>query len=130
MKIYREYFARKLREALADKGKTQTALADDMSVEPPTISRWCNAKDFPEDDRLPVLTKSLGLRPDYFDVNAQDRVKSLKDAAEFFSMLSSTPPHIQRIVLMLVYKDAAYLEGLPEAVVRDATKLLKALVSR
>lgn len=66
MKIYRIYFGQKLGEALRRKGLTQLDFAEKVGVEPATISRWVNGRDFPHEDRVPDICNILGIGTEYF----------------------------------------------------------------
>jgi transcriptional regulator with XRE-family HTH domain len=50
------------------------------------------------------------------------------DAADFLSRFASAPQHIQKVALMIVYRDSSFLRNFPEKVAKEATALLKTLV--
>ncbi len=124
MKIYRSYFAKKFREALDSSGLTQTSLAEKIGVEPPTISRWYNGKDFPSDEKLPSIIKALNLSSAYFDVNSQSKLLSLKDVADFLSRLEALRPDLRALVLAVVYGDPELYLDLPDDISQALAKVL------
>lgn len=66
LEIYKKFFGEKLRKAIIAAGLNQSRLAELLKVEPPTISRWVNGHDFPDDERLPDICQHLGVKQHYF----------------------------------------------------------------
>jgi transcriptional regulator with XRE-family HTH domain len=66
VQIYKRLFARRFKKAREAKELNQSEIAGLLKVEPPTISRWENAHDFPTDDRLPEILKKLEVSEEYF----------------------------------------------------------------
>lgn len=71
MEIYKKYFGKKLRIQRNSLNLTQENLAVAMGVEASSVSRWETGEDFPDDDRLPLLCKTLGVGQDYFVPESQ-----------------------------------------------------------
>ncbi len=59
-------FGKRLEAALEEAGLTQRAFADELEVEPSTVSRWVSGASFPDDDRFPTICRLVGKRPEYF----------------------------------------------------------------
>lgn len=75
-----------------------------------------------------LIAKNLSCTvADLYSNPADVKTADFSSVADFLSRYASAPPHIQKIVLMIVYKDVNYLKDVPERSVQDATKLLKAL---
>lgn len=66
MKILKSHFGKKLKQAIQAKGLKDYQFAEKVGVEPPTVSRWINGKDTPEDWRSPKICEVLGVTEDYF----------------------------------------------------------------
>lgn len=113
MQIYREYFAKKLKLALAEAGLNQTELSRRVDVMPPTVSRWCSGEDMPSEEMLPTLTRILNKPKDYFDVNKQSRKAAFTDSAAFLAKYASLSPELQEIVWAIVFEDAELYGELP-----------------
>lgn len=62
MEIFKQFFAKKLKQARAQTSLTQAQLGEAAGVEPSTVSRWESGKDAPDDDRLPRIAKALGYK--------------------------------------------------------------------
>lgn len=67
MQIYKTFFGQKLRAARKENKLSQEKLASSLSVEPPSISRWENGHDFPDDSRLDLICSELGVPVEYFE---------------------------------------------------------------
>lgn len=67
MQIFETFFGQKLREARKAAKLSQEKLAAEVRVEPPSISRWENGHDFPEDSRLPLICKALDVPIEFFE---------------------------------------------------------------
>lgn len=111
----------RIREMRERAGLNQLELAAKSKVAVRTIQLIEYGRGNPTIETLEALTKALGY--------------SLEDVwthiipDDFYARLTNTPPHILRVVLALVYKDAGYLAESSESVVLNTTKLLKALVA-
>ena len=72
MDIYRSKFGKRLREARKRiPNLSQERLAEIVGVEGPSVSRWETGKDFPDESRLPLICKALGVSSDYFELPEQ-----------------------------------------------------------
>ncbi len=78
MLIYRRLFAKRLKAAKDALGMSQVKLASILKVEPPTISRWENAHDFPDDSRLPKLLEALKITEAF--LTGEDRLARPPDS--------------------------------------------------
>lgn len=61
MKLLKKSFGKKLKKTLKDKGKSQSELSDYLNIAQGNISRWCNGVHFPDDDKLVLINKFLGV---------------------------------------------------------------------
>lgn len=128
MQIYKAYFAEKLRKKRKDLGFTQAELAEQIGVEPPTVSRWESGRDFPTEDKLPYLTKALSVSKDFFEIkNEESKLFGLAETANFLSNLSARSKDAQKLVLAIALADTSYLEGLPKEAFSHLRKLLETL---
>lgn len=121
MQIYKTFFGQKLRAARKGKELSQEKLADALSVEPPSISRWENGHDFPDDSRLALICSELGVPIEYFEGKddllrpSNGSLKALiSSPAEGVPLLSLIPvlkrflneaPEVRALVLAILYGD-------------------------
>ncbi|MGE3756891.1 MAG: helix-turn-helix domain-containing protein [Pseudobdellovibrionaceae bacterium] len=157
MRIYKEHFGKKLRQARKSLGLRQSDLAEAVGVEPSTVSRWETGEDSPDDVRLPTICKTLKVSPDYFvDAPNPTTIGDLAsgDAKRIIEILEqrlppknikspSAPygdvpeilqekwvdlePGTQKMILYLVTKDLKYLHGFSEKAKSSLTSFLKSL---
>lgn len=124
--------AEKLKNMRKSKDFTQDKLASKSGVARSVIQDIEGAKGSPSLTTLAALETTLGDQLVYFE-GLQDVDKIKRDAiiyaSDFLARFAAAPPHIQKVLLMVAYKDASFLKDEPEPIVRDATKLLRALVS-
>lgn len=112
MRIYRTFFAKKLRDALDRSDLNQRKLAEKVDVEPPSVSRWINGEDFPDEERLPRIAKALNLPKDYFEIeNEELKRDGLILAAAFLKDFSNAPLGIQNLLRSILYRDQTFLKG-------------------
>lgn len=80
MKIYRRLFAKKLQSLMRLRNISQIELADKLGVSAAAVSRWVNAHDFPEDERLVDINEALEVEEDYWigaELGIQDPLRRL-----------------------------------------------------
>lgn len=114
MRIYRKYFGKKLREAMDAAGIKGVDLAEKVGVEPPSVSRWINGLDFPDDARLPKIARTVKVSTDYFDVCEAQTKLDFNDAGAFLSKYASLSPKLRKIVWAIVFEDPELYESHPE----------------
>lgn len=81
MDFLKKDFGEKLKKAIKNAGKSQTALAKFLEVKDATVSRWVNGIDSPEDDRLSKIFDFLDITEDYFlnKEPAKPKIRSVAD---------------------------------------------------
>lgn len=114
MKIYKEHFGKKLREATKAAGVTQAKLAEAVGVEPPAVSRWVNGLDFPDDSRMGPICEFLKVEPEFFGYgNAEMSASDLLDLLQANKDILLVLPKIPRDVLKLLSRqDDIYFASL------------------
>lgn len=117
--------AQKIQRLRKEAGLSQEELAARAGIGRQTLYRIEGAKGNPTAEVLRAVGAALGVDLELHGESIQNL--RFKDAADFLSTFANTPPHIQKIVLMIVYKDVDFLKDVPARVVQDATRLLKAL---
>jgi transcriptional regulator with XRE-family HTH domain len=128
VQIYRDHFGDKLRQARERAKLTQAQLAEKLGVEPSTVSKWENAKDFAGAEHLPTITKTLGTSSDYFEIlNSELRAKGISEAAKLLVGLQATPQPLQRILVAILLQDSSHLKGSPPKVISALKTLFEAL---
>lgn len=124
----RDLLGKNLKKLRIKKRWTQEELAEKCKLSAKMIQKIEYGQVSPSLETLDSLSEALSARQvELFQDDSQ--LESLTSVAAFLSKFAETPLHIQKAVLMLVYKDANYLKDAPESVIRDATKLLKSLVA-
>lgn len=118
---------KRIQELRRSAGLSQEELAAAAGVGRNTLQRIEGGKGNPTAEILKAVGSALST-----DLNGDGAVElartaGFRDAADFLSKFAGAPLHIQKIVLMIVYKDVNFLKDVPSRVVQDATKLLKAL---
>lgn len=120
---------RRMRKAKFDRQEDFYQLAGFDSVR--GYQKYEQGESAPTPEILDRFAKALGCEPWALIMPKNQKRSSDIDlftsAAEFFSRFANAPPHIQKVVLSIVYKDASYLEGVPRVVVQNATKLLESI---
>lgn len=114
MDIYWKLFGERLKRArtrIVPK-LTQARLAEAVGVQPPSVSRWENNVDFPEEFRLPEICKAVGVSLEYFERRpeitppARDRaIEKVIDAVDLLSKFGALKPAHRDLVLAVVYDD-------------------------
>lgn len=128
MQIYREHFGDKLRRARERANFTQAELAEELDVEPSTVSKWETGKDFPGQEHVPTIVKTLGTAPDYFKVmNLEVRARGISEAAKMLVGIQSMPPPLQQVMLAILLEDPSSLKGLPPKAISALKSLFEAL---
>ncbi len=122
MKIYREHFGKKLRDAIKDAKLTQAKFAETIGVEPPAVSRWVNGVDFPDESRFPKICATLKVEPNYFGysqtMSSNDFLRLLIDLEDVLPSLRSIP---KDILLLLSKQDSTYFETLRASLLKNST---------
>lgn len=130
MEIYRVLFGRRLKLARERAGLKQGQLAELLKVEPPTVSRWENGHDFPEDYRLPLLYSALNVSAEYFTGEEPNRpsprdlkrlIEGERDELPYLPLrqileqFARAAPEIRASTLAVLYGDSSIARGyLPE----------------
>lgn len=127
MDVYRSHLGQKLRSARKGARFTQEELAEQIGVEPPTVSRWEAGIDFPGKDKIPKIIKALNLSKDFFEiVNTDVTFMALSDAAEIFDRLVKLPDLLRASVFAILQPGKHRPEDLPP----EIAKLVRELVSK
>lgn len=125
MQIYRSHFGHKLRDRRQSQGFTQAELAEQVGVEPSTVSKWETGKDFPSQEYIKSLTKALAVDQHYFEiVNTEVKAMGFNEAATFLRDYAALDPDIQKVILMILYGDDSYIETVSRASLSRVIKVL------
>ncbi len=114
MQFYRDHFGKKLKEAIKAASTSQSKLADELEIEPATVSRWVNGVDFPNDRHLPNICKFLRVDLGYFGyeestLSSEKLVDFLFANKEILHGLTKIPKDVLK---MLGNQDQIYFESL------------------
>lgn len=114
MQIYREHFGKKLKEAIKNLPTSQSKLAEALEVEPPTVSRWVNAVDFPNEKHMEKICEFLNVDPSYFgmdqtELSALQFIDYLFENKDLVSSLRKIP---KDVLIMLSHQDETYFSSL------------------
>lgn len=60
------HIGEKIKIARESKGWTQSELAEKLSIEPPSVSRWESGKTNPKPKQIPKIAEALGRSVDWF----------------------------------------------------------------
>lgn len=104
MRIYRDFFAKVLREAIKAKGIKQKKLAEDLGIAAAAVSRWCTGEDFPTEDNFKSICNYFGVKPKAFLPE-----NALNDVMTFLEAFRKATPS-QRENALVALKDASELD--------------------
>ena len=90
-------FARRLQDALRDKGWSQTDLATEVGLSKGMISLYMSSKSMPESDRLAVIARALEVSPVWLmganvNKNGSANISKGEDARWIQSQLETATP--------------------------------------
>lgn len=125
MKLYKEHFGKRLKDALDLSGMKQVQLAEKLEVEPPTVSRWIRGIDMPEEWRISKIAETLNVHEEFFGFENSHRELTAKELCDFYFENEEIIPLIPKIpkdvLKLLSSQDETYfsslrriLEGLEE----------------
>lgn len=113
-------FARALNYYLAQKGKTQQDLINDLHYSSSTVSQWSTGKNIPRMDRIEVVAKYLGIdKTDLLrDPEIFSKEKFSTDPALISKLLDSKPAlyDLFKLSITLSDKDLELLKGLAQRI--------------
>ena len=119
---------------------TQERLGEVLGVSAPAVSRWETGTDAPEDERLPAIADALGTTVDDLLGVISPREKltrtmallaavedGLLDAGKLLTAIAKASAPRRALILALAYKDAGYLDALPQDNAQAMRAMIKAL---
>ncbi len=117
---------KKIALARAEAGLDQADLAFAVGVEPASVSRWESGEAFPRPKRLGAIAKTLGRPIEWFTrdeapsapaTGLVERLEALEKRATAFDAfdavvrIRSLKPHMQKLLLALIYQDPSLAKG-------------------
>ena len=94
------------------RGLNQRKLADAIHVEPPTVSRWVNAQDFPSDKYLNDICEALEVEMSFFGfdgLSAGQMIDFLQENKQLLTQIVRIPTEVLEL---LGKQDQTYFNSL------------------